>query len=139
MATFKKLEEIIAWQKARELCKEIRKDADAYIKAKEFELLNQIKSSSGSCMDNIAEGFGRMGNNEFRNFLTIAHGSIMEVVSQLYRTYDYEIISEERFKFLLEKTYEVQRLLHSLITHLTQTPMKGVKFQKPVVLNPGTE
>ena len=41
----------------------------------------QLKSSSGSVMDNIAEGFGRMGNIEFNNFLTISNGSLQETIS----------------------------------------------------------
>jgi four helix bundle protein len=128
MATFKRLEDIIVWQKAREFCKEVKKVAPSYISLREFELLNQLKASSGSCMDNIAEGFGRMGNAEFKNFLTIAHGSILESVSQLYRSYDYEVFSEERFLYLKDKAYEIARLLESLIGHLLSSELKGIKY-----------
>lgn len=84
MATFKTLEDIIAWQKARLYHLELKEEIKMLQKAKDFELKEQLKSSSGSVMDNIAEGFGRMGNVEFKNFLTIAHGSLQESISQLY-------------------------------------------------------
>jgi four helix bundle protein len=128
MATFKKLEDIIVWQKAREFCKEIKTDLPPFIQLKEFELMNQLKAASGSCMDNIAEGFGRMGNAEFKNFLAIAHGSIMESISQLYRSFDYAVILEERFLLLKEKAYEIARLIESLINHLKNSEFKGVKY-----------
>jgi len=129
MATFKQLEDIIAWQKARILCSELKQEFRILVSARDFELNNQLKSSSGSVMDNIAEGFGRMGNNEFKNFLTIAHGSLMEVLSQLYRSYDCEYIPAERLSFLKSLVNEVSRLIRSLIQHLADSELKGIKFK----------
>ena len=111
MSTFKKLEEILAWQKARVFCQELKKIFPLFIKAKEFDLLNQLKSSAGSVMDNIAEGFGRMGNNEFKNFLTISHGSIMESNSQLYRSHDWGVISGEQLEYYRGIAEEAERMI----------------------------
>ena len=55
---------------------------------KDYKLKDQINGSSGSIMDNIAEGFERSGRNEFINFLSYSKGSVGEVKSQLYRTLD---------------------------------------------------
>ena len=72
MATITKFEDLEIWQEARKLAKEI------YVISKETDLKNdfrfkeQIKASSGSVMDNIAEGFERDGNLEFRQFLSFA-------------------------------------------------------------------
>ena len=100
MATITKFEDLEIWQEARKLTKEI------YIISKEtdlktdFRFKEQIKASSGSVMDNIAEGFERDGNIEFRQFLSIAKGSAGESRSQIYRLYDYEYISVEKFEDL---------------------------------------
>jgi four helix bundle protein len=80
-------------------------------------------------MDNIAEGFGRMGNLEFKNFLTIAHGSLMECLSQLYRACDSQIITIERFNFLKGIINEISRLIRSLIQSLQASDLRGVKFK----------
>lgn len=100
MATFKTLEDIIAWQKARQYHIDLKQEIHLLQVARDFELKERLKSSSGSVMDNIAEGFGRMGNNEFKNFLTIAHGSLQESISQLYRMYDYDYIDLDRLNHL---------------------------------------
>lgn len=93
MATIKRFEDLEIWQDARKLSKEIiliSKNTDLKI---DFRLKAQIKDSSGSIMDNIAEGFERNGNTEFRQFLSIAKGSAGETRSQLYRVFDNDYIT----------------------------------------------
>jgi four helix bundle protein len=94
MATIKRFEDLMVWQKARQLTQIIYaytlKESFKY----EFELKSQIKKSSGSIMDNIAEGFGRGSRKEFINFLGISKGSLDECKSQLYRCFDQNHITE---------------------------------------------
>jgi four helix bundle protein len=92
-------------------------------------LKEQLKSSSGSVMDNIAEGFGRMGNIEFKNFLTISNGSLQESISQLYRLFDYDYITNERLDYLKNLANEISRLLRSLIESLQASELRGIKFK----------
>lgn len=125
MATITKFEDLEIWQEARKLAKEV------FILSKEtdFRFKEQIKASSGSVMDNIAEGFERDGNLEFRQFLSVAKGSAGETRSQIYRLYDCEYISEEQFKDLKNKYENLSGKIKNFITYLNKKDFKGNKFQ----------
>lgn len=78
---FRRFEEIESWQIAREMCKLVKRFTDKEKFSRDWDLKNQIKSSSGSAMDCIAEGHERGNNSEFVYFLGIAKGSSGEVRS----------------------------------------------------------
>jgi four helix bundle protein len=88
MAEIKKFEELECWKKARVLCDQVFQLCTQTSLRTEFAFKDQILRSSGSVMDNIAEGFERGGNKEFIQFLLIAKASCAEVKSQLYRSMD---------------------------------------------------
>lgn len=130
MATIKRFEEILAWQKARTLCELINGYTMKDFFSKDFKLVSQIKSSSGSAMDNIAEGFERGGNKEFIQFLFISKGSAGETRSQLYRALDNKYINEEEFEIAYKIAEEVSKLTSGLINHLSSSDLKGTKHKK---------
>lgn len=72
MATWNKFEDIEAWQESRILFLKIFEIFQKESANKEFSLKDQIFRSSGSIMDNIAEGFERDGRKEFIQFLSYA-------------------------------------------------------------------
>lgn len=129
MATIQCFEDLKTWQKARFLCNEIFLLSNEGKFYRDFELKNQINASSGSIMDNIAEGFGRKGNVEFVNFLTYASGSASECKSQLYRAYDRNYITEEKRKELCDLTEEICKMITSFIIYLGGNETKGLKFK----------
>ena len=95
MATVNRFEDLEVWQLARKYASSIYQLTLQEKFSKEYKFKDQIKDSSGSVMDNVAEGFGRESRLEFINFLGIAKGSLYESQSQLYRAFDYALISKE--------------------------------------------
>ncbi len=119
MAKFNTFEEIISWQKAREL------NADIYnitnkneLFYKDFGLRDQIRRASISITSNIAEGFERQTTNEFIRFLYIAKASAGEVRSQLYVAFDINYLTKEEFEKLKIKVNEVSKLISGLLKYL---------------------
>jgi len=78
---FTRFEDIIAWEKAKELTNNIYK---IFKNNRNYSFKDQIQRATISIMNNISEGYEKMNNKEFRNFLSIAKGSVGEVRSMLY-------------------------------------------------------
>ena len=130
MATINRLEDLEIWQISRQLSKEICEIANREIFRNDFRLKSQIKGASGSVMDNIAEGFEREGNQEFKQALAISKGSAGEVRSQLYRAFDNQYINEEEFNHL-KSSYEVLSIkIKNFIEYLKKKEFRGNKFKK---------
>jgi len=122
MAKFNSFEEIISWQKARELNKEIyylTNNNNSF--SKDFGLRDQIRKSSISISSNITEGFERETTKEFIRFLYIAKASAGEFRSQLYLAFDLKYIINEEFEKLKLKVNEVSKLISGLIKYLSST------------------
>jgi four helix bundle protein len=110
-----RFEDIISWQKARELVAQVYK---IFKTNRDFSFCDQIKRASISICNNIAEGYERRSNNEFKHFLYIAKGSAGEVRSMLYSALDLKYISSAEFKVILQKLDEISKLLSGFIKKL---------------------
>lgn len=130
MATIKRFEELEIWQEARILSKEIIMISKETDLKTDFRLKDQIKASAGSVMDNIAEGFERNGNLEFRQFLSIAKGSAGEARSQLYRVFDNDYINEDKLDFLVLEYEKLSGKINNFIAYLNNNDFKGTKFKQ---------
>ncbi|MCF8391273.1 MAG: four helix bundle protein [Bacteroidales bacterium] len=130
MATISNFEDLEIWQLARELCKDVDIIINTTALKNDFKLRDQINGSSGSIMDNIAEGFERDGKNEFRQFLSIAKGSCGETRSQLYRLYDKKYINLKELEDIKEKTISLSKKISSFISYLNKSNYDGTKFRK---------
>ena len=111
MKRIKHFEELIAWQKARELTKQIYSTTKSGPFSKDFGLRDQIRKASVSIMSNLAEGFERGGRAEFHQFVVIAKGSCAEVRSQLYVALDAEYVTQEQFEFVMNLGIELSRII----------------------------
>lgn len=130
MATLKGFEDIPVWQHSRKLCKEFfdtwKVDQEF---SRDYELLRQMKKSSGSIMDNIAEGYGRGGNKEFAYFLGISKGSCAEFKSQLYRALDHNYINQTTFDLLYRNADGISAQLAKFIDYLNRSNIKGSRYK----------
>ena len=123
-----RFEDLEIWKEARGLCELVFNLISKEPFSKDFKLRDQINSSSGSVMDNIAEGFERGGNKEFIQFLYIAKGSCGETRSQAYRAHDRKYIDQKEFDELLKRTETESIKIAKLIKHLKNSDLKGAKF-----------
>ena len=113
-ARIERFEELIAWQKARVLTREIYEITRRGAFARDFGLSGQIQRAAVSIMSNIAEGFERGGRGEFHQFLSTAKASCAEVRSQLYVALDVGYLEEQKFHALLRQAEEVARIVGGL-------------------------
>ena len=108
-------EEIISWQKSKELIIKVYK---IFKNNRDYSFKDQIQRCAISIMNNVAEGFERSGNKEFKYFLFVAKGSCGELRSMLYLAVELKYLSREEFQELCKLSLEISRLLSGLIKTL---------------------
>ena len=123
-----RIEDLMVWQNARAISNSIYTITRKPEFERDYRFVQQIRAAAGSIMDNIAEGFGRGGNKEFLQFLSIARGSCQELLSQLYRAYDVQYISEEEFDKLKGEINTLSAMIYHLVEKIKQSELKGTKY-----------
>lgn len=129
MAKIERFEDILSWQKARELTREIYALSKQGEFARDFALKDQLRRAAMSVMSNIVEGFERGGDQEFIQFLAIAKGSAGEIRSQLHVAFDQGYLTEPQFQDALAKVSEIGCLLAGFMDYLRQSELKGAKYR----------
>jgi four helix bundle protein len=110
-----RFENIIAWQKAKELAVKIYR---LFETSKDYSFKDQIQRASVSVMNNIAEGFERKTNNEFKQFLFIAKGSCGEVRSMLILAKELNKIEKNKAEELYSLSEEISKIISGFIKTL---------------------
>jgi len=121
MGKITRFEDIQAWQKARELVREIYKISNTGRFNRDFGLLDQIRRAAVSSMSNIAEGYGRKSDRYFAHFLDIAPASALEVQSLLYVALDLEYIEKEEFRKLYHLADECISVIAGFSSYLRKS------------------
>lgn len=121
-------EELNVYQLARLQCQSIWNLIQTTPLKNDFILRDQMNRSSGSVMDNIAEGFGRDGNREFISFLSISKGSCCETKAQIQRAYDRRYFDRNTFEECSKMSQSIIDQISRLITFLKNSEKKGAKF-----------
>ena len=123
------IEELSIYQQSRALAKQVyditRQGEFKY----DTRFVQQMRASSGSISDNIAEGFERQGNREFLQFLYIAKGSCGEFRSQINRAYDAQFISKETYEQMYADCRKLGAGILNFIKSVKSFESKGSKFE----------
>lgn len=114
MGKVERFEDLIAWQKARELTRRIYEVSKSGSFERDYGLGNQIQRAAVSIMSNVAEGFERNKPGEFHQFLSVAKASCAELRSQLYVASDVGHVHKEDFEALMTLAEEVGKILGGL-------------------------
>lgn len=112
---FNRFEEILVWQKAKDLSVSLYR---AFEESRDFGFRDQIQRASVSIMNNIAEGFERQTNREFRQFLYVAKGSCAEVRSMLYLATALTYLKETESEDIMNNAIEISKMLTGLINSI---------------------
>ncbi len=128
MAHYDRFEDLDIYKLSRIQCNDIWKIIISTELSKDYKLKEQINGSSGSVMDNIAEGFGRGGNKEFIQFLGNARGSNNETRAQLQRKFDRNYISESLYVELYSKSETINEQISKFMGYLKLSDRRGSKF-----------
>jgi len=111
-----RFEDIIAWQKAKDLTLDIY---GLFKDLKDYGFKDQLLRASVSIMNNIAEGFERRSDKEFKRYLFMAKGSAGEVRSMLYLSLPLKYIDDKNYNTLIQKSNEISKLISGLIKTLS--------------------
>ncbi|MCM4167376.1 hypothetical protein KCTC52924_02958 [Arenibacter antarcticus] len=131
MSKISSFEDLNVWELSRQLNIEMFKILACKDNHNYGFLINHLYKTSGSIMDNIAEGFERGGNKDFINFLSYSKGSAGELRSQLYRALDVEILNQSDFEKLYALTIDISKQLSLFMNYLKNSEFKGAKFKEP--------
>jgi four helix bundle protein len=113
--SIERFEDIIAWKKTNDLTLFVYK---CFKTCKDYGFKDQIQRAAISIMNNIAEGFERKGDKEFKQFLFIAKGSCGELRSMLYVAIELGYISKNNYQFLYNTSLEISKILSGFIKKL---------------------
>jgi four helix bundle protein len=118
MGKVRRFEELLCWQKARQLANMAYDLANGANFARDYKLREQIQGAAGSVMHNIAEGNDAGTDLEFIRFLKMARRSASEVQSELYLALDRQYVSEAELADARTLADEAKRLINGLIAYL---------------------
>ncbi len=116
-------EDLVVWQKAVDLTLKIYQ---LFSKNQDFGFKNQIQRASVSIVNNIAEGFDRSSDKEFKRFLFIALGSSSEVRSMIYIALKLNYISQAAYKDSNNQLIEISKMLIGLSRTLNRQDVKSL-------------
>jgi four helix bundle protein len=115
MARTRHYRDLLVWQKAMELAREVYLRTEAFPKAEIFGLRLQMRRCAVSVASNIAEGHGRLTDPQLRNSLGMARGSLYELQTQLELACSLSFVDQDSTRLMLQTSVEVAKLINGLL------------------------
>ncbi|MBA3970830.1 MAG: four helix bundle protein [Bacteroidetes bacterium] len=115
--SYKVYNDLDVWKESRKLVKQIYDLSKNFPKHEIYGLISQIRRSAVSVPSNIAEGCGRNRSKDSIQFFYISRGSLFELETQLYLSFDQDYINEETLKSAIENTTICKKLLNGFINY----------------------
>ena len=103
------------WQEAVLFVEQIYKITKEFPKDELYGIVSQMRRSAVSIPSNIAEGFMRYHNKEFKQFLFIALGSSAEIETQLVISHKLSYITDQTLDTLSERIDKINRMVMALV------------------------
>jgi four helix bundle protein len=113
--------DLIVWQKAMDFVEAVYRATSAFPKEEIYRLTSQMRRAAVSIPSNIAEGQGRKSPREFHRFLSVAHGSVREIETQVLIAERLPYLDSATKSQLMERAAEIGRLLNGLMNSLSRT------------------
>ncbi|MCK4810139.1 MAG: four helix bundle protein [Candidatus Omnitrophica bacterium] len=114
----RRFRDLRVWKKGIELVKEIYKTTKSFPKEEQYGLSSQMRRCAISIPSNIAEGFRRKHNKEYKQFLNISLGSCAELETQVIITKELSYIKEDKENELTEIIDHICRMITNLAKKL---------------------
>ena len=111
----KSYRDLVAWQKAMDFVTELYQVTRTFPKEEIYGLTSRLRRAAVSIPSNIAEGQSRLSRLEFKNFLSHARGSLVEVETQLLIAQNLGFLGKREADGLMARTSELARILNGLL------------------------
>lgn len=117
--TIKNFRDLEVWKLGKEIVIDTYNMTKSFPQAELYGLASQMRRAAVSIPSNVAEGFDRRHNKEYRQFLYISLGSCAELETQLEVSSELQYLSSVKAQAILEKLDHETRMLRNLIKKLS--------------------
>lgn len=131
MAGVRQFEDLIAWKLSEEFREFVFEFTSRGAAARDTDFRSQIRRSSASAPDNLAEGFGRFRPKEFARYAEIARDSLNEAMSQLHRGRKCEYLSQLEYEKGIQLAKRAAAATAGLQRYLASCASEPPKRWKP--------
>ena len=123
----KDFKDLRVWEKSYALALAVYEASRSFPREEIYGLTSQMRRAAVSVGANIAEGCGRRSDGEFARFLQIARGSASELEFHLMLARDLKVLTVDRYQELEKRLVEVQRMLTSLVSSVTEKTAPSIR------------